>query len=349
MHSPKALKTRPATAFEIQCGGCTLPAHWLPQGFVPSMLPAEVKVLVVDGTKTPTRTVKYLPALGGARWAQKNSLTGPGRRAFFPSSGNALFSFVDVVRQEKVELEPIGVVSSRISSGKRVLLEGTGIELITEIDLAKALGLSKPGDTFEMLDEYSNMTGIPIIDQYNCPADHNWNAESYIPIPEQVQQHVGDVSLFLSTAGSKGKQQVGVELLKNNPNMGLYVVYPLQPDYPNPPVTFPGGRGKGDIHKVRNKFVVEPTEVFVDEDDALRQAAQAGLVGLCGGITFGAELAAAQDVLVKLHLAGRLRQMCRSDGSIIVLLVISDTIFLYKEEMMRKYPRQYEEIEALWK
>ena len=327
----------PQAAFQIRCDGCSLSARWLPDYFVPEEVRKAVpktRILAVLGYETPSNNLKYLPARKGLEWAIAEGLTGPGRKILVPSSGNFLESEQVVIDEEGIELTLIGVVSSKLPTGKRLRLERRGISLITELDLQRELGLKVPDATLKMLKAYSTKVGIPVLDQYDC----TWNSDSYLPIPEEVYEQIGPISFYCTTAGTKGKHRVGVEMKRRSGRTLLVVVFP------KPGHAFPGGRNEELIKEVANKFGIEPMPRHTDELVAYERIGQLYPEGITAGVTFGAEVGVAQDFLLEMLVAGRIDELLLDDGSITVLIVCSDSIFPYISEGKRRLPHLFGKI-----
>lgn len=326
MHGSQAHTTASHTVFEIDCGGFSLPVDLLPQSFTPERVRSagvKMEILVVRGDLAPSKTIKYLPARAGIGWVQKAGL---GKRILVPSSGNFLGAVSDYVRSHGIGIDIVGVVSSKLPAGKREALDGRGISLLTEIDLARAIGFQCPvlPDLFDLIDRYSGKCGIPVLDQYHCPPQKQWNAESYRPIPDALLRHTGgQVSVFTSTAGTKGKYcGVGVPLWKHNSKTELAVVFPYPGDQ------FPGGRDEDAIGHVGNSFgMAEPTRRRTSLAAAYEKAALLYRAGFQTGITLAAELATAEHYV--LEFDGRYDLITCADGVIRVVLVASDAIDPY--------------------
>jgi hypothetical protein len=330
-------------AFEISCGTCVLSAEWLPDTFVPQVLKdnkERIRFLVVRGDKTPSGNIKYLPAQDAVKWLLESGLAKSGKktRVLVPSSGNFLISFWKVLEERSdelkelgIEIEIIGVVSSKLPVGKRHMLEEKGIILWTEFDLARLLDLPNPGEILDMLREYSRRTGIPVMDQYDC----DWNWMSYLPIPTEVARRT-QVSLFVTTEGTKGKHRIGVTL-------GV----PIVAAFPYPGQAFPGGRNEVDIEKVTNPSVIEPIRRRTALSAAYDCVAQLLAAGIPGGITLAAELETALHFLLERFHEKNLHELRCTDGSIVVLLVCSDGIDPYIDDVREHFRLRYRQVLSL--
>lgn len=331
----KQERATPEVAFTIKCDGCELPVYRLGEQFRPAgykNIDLEYECLLVGGYKTPTHTVKYFPARAGIRWARGEGLFGRGKKIFVPSSGNFLLSVVHVVMIEGLDIEIIGVVSSKLGAGKRADLDKLNIRLLTEIDLANALGRDKSGDMFEMLEAYSRDSGIPILHQYNCDRQGGWNYKSYLPISTALKQVIGDkVPIFPFTAGTKGKGR-GIDL-------GLKVAV-----FPCPGQSFPGGRDEQGIRHVGNDFGLEPIRRRLNHLVAYHMAGDLYAAGIPVGITAAAELATGQHFSLEYLEPGRNPNDIAFGRKITLLVVASDTIGPYKEEGMEHVPHLFRDM-----
>ena len=284
---------------------------------------------MVSGDITPTSNVKFFPAIGGVDWAQKAGLTGPGKKMFVPSSGNFLLSVDHIIKKKCVDLKIIGVVSSKLGVGKRKDLEARKIELITERDLATSLGLSEPGDTLDMLAEHSLKSGIPIMHQYNCDSQGQWNFRSYLPIAEEVICKIdGGISIFSATAGTKGK-------------IRAFRTGNVVAAFPYPGESFPGGRDEDAIEHVGNSFGFEPIRRTTDQIVAYYWAAKLYEAGIPVGITAAAEFVTARHYSLEFLRSPHHPEKIIIDGKIRILIVASDSIGPYIQEGMKYFPHMY--------
>ncbi len=344
-HVPTIFPWPKDVAFTIECGDNKLPAVWLPPQFEPTACKAagvKVRYLSVLGYYAKSGTIKSIPAKAGLAYAIKSGWTGRGKKILTESSGNFLASLKDAIdERDDIELDLIGIISSKLPAGKRADLGRRDIDLMTELDLARELGLEKPVDSFTMVQMYSERYGIPNLDQYNCDYQGGWNRLSYKPIADEVYRQLGDtVSLFDATAGTKGKfRGVGVELKAQSPRTEIVITFPY------PGYAFPGGRDEEHIEKVRNSFGTDAlirrrTDLYA----AYERAKRLFLAGIPAGITFAAELATAEHRILELLSEHRLETIMGPDRVVTVLLVASDSIYPYLGEMREFAPHVFNDV-----
>ncbi len=341
----QVLSKTPEVVFTIRCGGCDLPVIRLDGSFTPSAykkMGIPYEILLVRGDATPSKNVKYFPAMEGLKWAKKAGLIGPGKTMFFPSSGNFLYSADQIVKEEGIELELVGVVSSSLGAGKLKDLQDRNIRLITERDLAKELGLPAPVHMFEMLKQHSRNTGIPILHQYDCVAQDGWNFKSYRPIARDIIRHLGGkISIFVATVGTIGKYRgVGVPIALHA-SMRFDHITELVAAFPYPGYAFPGGRDEEGIGHVGNSFGITPVRRTTNYIAVHHLAAQLYEAGIPVGITSAAEvLTGIQFSLEKLRPPYRPEDIM-FDGVIRILVVASDTIGPYIEDGKEVVPELF--------
>lgn len=354
LHTPQTSNNGLLRVGSIPCGVGDLSVFQMPQ-LTQMKLPPWVVRLAVAGYDTYTRTIKLLPAAAAAIWIMKvlwpqyhNPETGK-ITVLVPSSGNFLYSLLAYIKANNLPIDVIGVISSRTPKEKRALIDGYKIKILTEIDLARELGRNEIGEMFEMLYQYGERFDIKVVDQYNC-GDYNWNAESYREMAVSLHERFGEFAEVFTTAGSKGKSALVYWLNKMGNSTKLRTVYP------RPSCTFSGGRGIGEdeIGKVQNAFLTREHRVIVDDISACQRAILASRLGFYGGITWGAEADAEDQILAWGIVTGKLEKLRRKrkDGKVYTLTIASDSIFNclgeIREKVDTRLARVLEEIHNPW-